>query len=321
MKKIAIIGECMIELNGQPFGAMRQTFGGDSLNSAIYLARSAKKQIEINYVSAMGTDPLSEGMMQRWEEEGVGCELVLRDPVRQPGLYLIQLDEQGERTFLYWRNQSAARYMLQHPRFPDVAEKLAGMNMVLLSGISLAILSPEDRTVLITLLKNLAKQGIEIAFDSNFRPALWPQNEAWKTVQENYQAVLQLCDVALVTYDDEATIWQDSSPEAALTRLKQSGVKKAILKLGSQGCLYQDFTKEDSKAELVATTPVSHVVDTTSAGDSFNAGFLSGYLTGLDLPSSCRRGHQLAGAVIQSKGAIVPISATQPITEQFIHID
>jgi len=321
IKKIALIGECMIELNGKPFGNMSQTFGGDSLNSAIYLARSAKQKIQVNYVTAMGTDPLSEGMVKRWQEEGIKTDLVLRDSVRQPGLYLIQLDEQGERTFLYWRDQSAARYMLQHKDFPALAEKLSHMDMVYLSGISLAILPDKDRHSLLVLLKSLSKKGIEIAFDSNFRPALWPQNEHWKTVREHYLTLLNICDLALVTYDDEQAIWQDASPEASLSRLKQAGVKKAVIKLGAQGCLYQDFTDERHHAERIDTTPIDRVVDTTSAGDSFNAGFLSAYLTGLPARTACTRGHQLAGAVIQCKGAIVPPIATHAITEKFTLTD
>ncbi|MGL5267177.1 MAG: PfkB family carbohydrate kinase, partial [Plesiomonas shigelloides] len=105
MKHIAIVGECMIELNGKPFGAMHQTFGGDTLNTAIYLSRGGKaninpNDIKVSYVTALGTDPISSGMLTRWQEEGVATELVLRDPTRTPGLYLIQLDDQGERTFL-----------------------------------------------------------------------------------------------------------------------------------------------------------------------------------------------------------------------------
>ncbi|WP_256710612.1 PfkB family carbohydrate kinase, partial [Mannheimia haemolytica] len=56
MKKLAILGECMIELNGEPFGEMHQTYGGDSLNTATYLARvSSPEQIEVRYISALGT--------------------------------------------------------------------------------------------------------------------------------------------------------------------------------------------------------------------------------------------------------------------------
>jgi len=141
MKHIAIIGECMIELNGKPFGSMHQTFGGDTLNAAVYLSRGCvannkPNEVKVSYVTALGNDPISTGMLTRWQEEGISTNLVLRDETRTPGLYLIQLDDQGERTFLYWRNQSAARYLLQHPNFRMVKQALTQVDAVFLSGIS-----------------------------------------------------------------------------------------------------------------------------------------------------------------------------------------
>ncbi|HAS6160030.1 TPA: sugar kinase [Vibrio vulnificus] len=320
MKHIAIIGECMIELNGKPFGSMHQTFGGDTLNAAVYLSRgceanSKPDEVKVSYVTALGNDPISTGMLTRWQDEGVATDLVLRDEIRTPGLYLIQLDEQGERTFLYWRNQSAARYLLQHPNFGMVKQALTQVDAVFLSGISLAILPEEDRISLLNLLVELKAQGVEIAFDSNFRPALWPRDDN-QTVKNVYQAMYQLTDVALVTFDDEQLIWGDETPEQTIGRLTSLGVGKCIVKLGADGCLVQDSTNQGSGTALapqaVPTQPVVQVVDTTSAGDSFNGGFLSAYLAGADLETSCQRGNALAGAVIQHRGAIIPKAFTQP---------
>jgi len=306
MKRIAIIGECMIELNGDPFGTMQQTYGGDSLNSAVYLARVAGQSITTHYVSALGSDAISDGMLKRWQLEGINTDYVMRDKARQPGIYLIQLDPQGERTFLYWRNQSAARYMLQHPQFTQVASSLKDADLVYLSGISLAILPAADRQKLLLLLQQLAENGVKIAFDSNYRPALWESADQARTC---YLQVLALTDIALVTDDDEQALWGDKSTTESVQRLQQSGVKKLILKMGPQGCLYHDFI--DRKSELIVTTPINDVVDTTSAGDAFNAGFLAGYLTDKPPRESALQGHQLAGTVIQHKGAIIPASATQ----------
>ncbi|MGF1702131.1 sugar kinase [Photobacterium makurazakiensis] len=305
MKRIAIIGECMIELNGAPFGAMHQTYGGDSLNTAVYMARTAGKSVNIDYISALGCDAISDGMLQRWQQEGINTDHVLRDKSRQPGLYLIQLDDQGERTFLYWRNQSAARYLIRHPDFAKVESHLQSVDMVYVSGISLAILPAEDRQQLVSLLGQLANNGVEVAFDSNYRPALW---ESANEARECYKQVLSFTSLALVTDDDEEALWGDISTQATIDRLQKAGVKQAVLKVGPKGCLYTDFNTDTP--ELIATTPVETVVDTTSAGDSFNAGFLSGYLTDKTPREAALQGHQLAGTVIQHKGAIIPSSAT-----------
>ena len=311
MKKLALIGECMIELNGEPFGMMRQTYGGDTLNTATYVARvSSPQQIKVSYVSALGTDKLSQGMIEHWQADGINTDLVLRDANRSAGLYLIQLDKQGERTFLYWRNQSAARYLLQHSDYAQVLSALQKVDMIYLSGISLAILPETDRTLLIEQLRELKKSGVEIAFDSNFRPKLW---DSLEQAQNCYKALLPLVDVALVTFDDEEMLWQDADEQATIARLSAFHIPKIIVKQGSLGAT----VCEHGKQHFVPTTPVKNVVDTTSAGDSFNAGFLAGYLQGKSLDICCQQGNQVAGIVIQHKGAIIDKSATEHLRHAF----
>ncbi|PHM71870.1 ribokinase [Xenorhabdus kozodoii] len=312
MRKIALIGEGMIELNGIPFGAMTQSYGGDVLNSAVYLARAGGVRFDVHFVTAMGTDPLSEGMISRWQQEGINTSFVLRDNARQPGLYLIQLDEQGERTFLYWRYNSAARYLLQHPDYPRLRRQLQDMDVLYLSGISLAILPDTDRQWLLIDLKQLSSEGKVIFFDSNYRPALWG-NET--QARECYQQMYAITDIALVTDDDEARLWGDTSIRESFHRLQSMGVKQAIIKAGERGCFYRDLNAtQHIKAQVV--TPV---VDTTSAGDAFNAGFIAGWLNGKSIHDSALMGHQLAGVVIQHKGAIVPQVATQEVTARFFN--
>ncbi|MDC9604757.1 sugar kinase [Xenorhabdus griffiniae] len=315
MRKIALIGECMVELNGIPFGAMTQSYGGDVLNSAVYLARAGGDILDVHFVTAMGTDPLSEGMISRWQQEGINTSLVLSDNTHQPGLYLIQLDEKGERTFLYWRNNSAARYLWRHPDYPFLRQQLQNMDVLYLSGISLAILPEHDRQLLLIDLNQLAAEGKLIFFDSNYRPALW-ENE--KQARECYQQMYAITDIALVTDDDEARLWGDSSIEESFNRLKRMGVKQAIIKAGERGCFYRDSSGCDA-TQHIETQPVTPVVDTTSAGDAFNAGFIAGLLNGKSIYDSALMGHQLARVVIQHKGAIIPQTATQPVTARFFN--
>ncbi|ABR74831.1 sugar kinase [Actinobacillus succinogenes] len=311
MKKIAILGECMIELNGKPFGQMRQTYGGDTLNTATYLARVTRKdQVDISYVSVLGKDNLSLAMLAHWQDDGINTDCVLLDQKRQPGLYLIQLDDKGERTFLYWRSQSAARYLLQHEGYAEVLTKLATVDMIYLSGISLAILPENDRTLLIKQLKNLKKTGVKIAFDSNYRPALW---DNLQQTQACYQALLSLVDLALVTFDDEQSLWQDENVQQTISRLAGLGIDTIVVKSGEDGAVFY----HNGETQQVVTEIVRQVVDTTSAGDAFNAGFLNGYLQQKSLFESCQRGNKLAGIVIQHKGAIIDKEATKHLIREF----
>jgi 2-dehydro-3-deoxygluconokinase len=307
-KRVALIGECLVELNGTPFGSLNQTFGGDSLNTAVYLARLAGRMMDIHYVSVLGTDALSDGMIQRWQAEGIDTSLVLRDSDHLPGLYLIQVDAGGERTFLYWRGESAARYLMRLSGFSRIATELGRMDWIYLSGISLAILPAEDRAKLLELLVQLAARGVALAFDSNYRAALWASRDAARAATT---ALLPAAKLLLVTFDDEHRLWGDDTPDATLTRLKASKVESIIIKLGPEGCLCW----HDNTVTKVRTSSVANVVDTTAAGDAFNAGFLAGWLTDRS-PHECGGiGNTLAGVVIQHQGAIIPAAAMPSFSE------
>jgi 2-dehydro-3-deoxygluconokinase len=307
-KRVALIGECLIELNGTPFSSLSQTFGGDTLNTALYLARLSGRTIDVKYVTVVGTDVLSDGMVQRWQAEGIDTTLTLRDPARRPGLYLIQVDARGERTFLYWRGESAARYLLQHSAYDHVAAELAEADVIYLSGISLAILPEEDRSILLGELTRLAARGTAVIFDTNYRPALWSSLESARAASSS---LLPATRLLFVTHDDEQRLWGDRSPEDTLRRLHAAKAAFVVVKLGAAGCLFSN----GATVTRVATTPVATVMDTTAAGDAFNAGFLAAWLQERSPEDCCRAANALAGEVIQHRGAIIPAGATPSLLQ------
>lgn len=119
-------------------------------------------------------------------------------------------------------------------------------------------------------------------------------------------------DIALVTFEDEQLLWQDAQPQDTIRRLHALGVKTVVVKLGAEGCLISE-TPEDEPVKIT-TTPVETVVDSTSAGDSFNGGFLSCYLAGGSIEEACHQGNTLARLVIQHHGAIIPKSITDTLS-------
>jgi 2-dehydro-3-deoxygluconokinase len=299
MKKIALLDECLVELNGIPFNSLQQTYGGDSLNTAVYLARLARGAIEVNYVTALGVDALSNGMIERWSSEGINTGMVLRDAQRLPGMYLIQVDAHGERTFLYWRGDSAARYLMRHPNFETIRRRLEQMDTVFVTGISLAILPPDDRAKLIDLLSQLAANGVSIIFDTNYRSRLWASaHDAQTTAARLFPSAT----ITFATFDDEHQLWGDNAPGTTISRLLADGARCVVLKNGAEGCTVAgvDFVK------AIPTNPVQRVVDSTAACDAFNAAFLAEWLNGQSLERCCRAGNLLAGVVIQHRGAIIP---------------
>lgn len=299
--KFAVIGECMVELSGQPFTNMRQNFGGDTINTAIYLKMLAKEKIDVSFVSSVGDDSLSKALMDKWQQLGINTSTVLINSNKQPGLYMIETDNYGERTFHYWRNDSAAKYLMQHADINVIFEKLSSYDAVYLSGISLAILSDQDCQLMLSQLKQLKKLGVKIIYDSNYRPALWQSVEYSKRISND---ILALSDLALFTFDDEKALWQDDSIESCRIRLQLTGVNELVLKDGANGCQYSNT----HTLVNYPTTPVVKVIDTTAAGDSFNAGFLALWLQSAPINQCAMAGNLVAGQVIQQKGAIVDIN-------------
>jgi 2-dehydro-3-deoxygluconokinase len=311
-KRVVLIGECLIELSGRPFGPLHQTFGGDSLNTALYLARLMRHTINVKYVTVVGTDALSDEMIRRWQDEGIDTALALRDPGRLPGLYLIQVDATGERTFLYWRRESAARFLLQHPGYRHVATELATADLIYLSGISLAILPEQDRSKLLDQLQRIAADGTGVVFDTNYRPALWSSADS---AHAALSVIFPITRLLFATYDDERRLWGDCSPEATLARLHAAKAPRVVIKLGSAGCLYSDGVT----VKKIGAVSVATVTDTTAAGDAFNAGFLAAWLEDRSPEDCCRAANALAGAVIQHRGAIIPASATPSFAQLMAH--
>jgi 2-dehydro-3-deoxygluconokinase len=307
---IAVIGECLIELCGAPFGTLHQSFGGDTLNTAVYLARLLRHAASIAYATAIGSDSLSDAMLERWQAEGLDTSLALRDPARLPGLYQIEVDEHGERRFLYWRQESAARYLLRHDELARVRQALSQVDLIYLSAISMAILPTEDRARLIDLLSSLAARGIPIAFDTNYRDSLWSSPQSARAAMS---AAAPASHFVFATFDDERRLWGDQTPDDTLARYRGAGVASVIIKLGPDGCLYGS----QSSALRFAAEHVPLVVDTTAAGDSFNAAFLAAWLSGRSPQDCCRIANALAAIVIQHRGAIIPATAT-PSLEQLL---
>lgn len=296
------IGECMIELQRSGSG-MDYRFGGDTLNSAVYMARLLDPaKVKVAYVTALGVDGMSAEMAASWEGEGIDTSCVLRLPDRLPGIYLIETDAGGERRFHYWRKDSAARHWLEAPDAGKVLLKLAAARMVYLSGISLAILSPADREILIAALAQCRARGGSVVFDNNYRPRLW---ESAEVAAEVYRRVLANCDIALLTLDDEQAIHGPGDALAAVERTRALGVSEVVVKCGAEPCLVW----ADGQAVSVAPAPVADVVDTTAAGDSFGAGYLAARLSGASAADAARAGHKLAGTVIRHRGAIIPRDA------------
>jgi 2-dehydro-3-deoxygluconokinase len=296
--RVRSIGECMIELSDLGDGKLSLAYGGDTLNTAVYLARLG---VPIDYATALGDDPWSEEMLAFWAREGVGTELVQRLPGRLPGLYMIKLGEGGERSFFYWRSAAAAREMLKAGEPDRLAAALHASRLLYFSGITLSILDEESRKRLLAIVARAKSEGALVAFDSNYRKRGWPDVE---TARAAMLEAFRLADIALPTFDDEQALHGDPDPEATARRVLALGPSEVAVKIGSEGAL---LAAGDRLTRIPAEKV--RVVDTTAAGDSFNAGYLAARLAGVEREVAGRAASRLAAVVVQHRGAVIPKEA------------
>ncbi|XHS78591.1 sugar kinase [Burkholderiaceae bacterium UC74_6] len=297
--RVALLGECMIELQGQAFGTLAQGFGGDTLNTAVYLARCGGAAFDVHYATALGDDGLSQGMLDRWQLEAVQTDLVQRLPGRLPGLYMIELDDQGERRFNYWRDSAAARAYFEAAITP-LEEQVASWDAFYLSGISLAILPPAGRERAFAVMARLRERGAAVIFDNNYRPRLWPDVAV---AREVFARAFELASCALITADDHQALMGLATLQEGVAAAQSLPSPELLIKRGAAPTLVR--AAGSTAWQEAETEAVPRVVDTTAAGDSFAAGYLSRRLAGADAVEAARYGNRVAGRVIQHRGALI----------------
>ncbi len=301
---ILCIGECMVELAPAGDGLFAMGFAGDTFNTAWYLRRLLPPAYDAGYLSAVGQDATSDRMLAFMADQGIGTAQVARLPGLGVGLYMIHLNG-AERSFSYWRNASAARQLAADDG--RLARALQGVQLAYLSGITLAILSPGDRDRLFAALNAAKAQGTRIAFDPNMRPALWPDAVSMRQTIAKGAA---LADIVLPSFDEEALHCADATPEATVQRYLALGAGMVVVKNGAAEVL----AGRGGQRWTYQPPPARQIVDTTAAGDSFNAGFLAAELAGATVEQAMSHGAAVAVRVIGARGALVAFAPDGVLT-------
>ena len=292
MTKIACLGECMIELREMADGHFSRGYGGDTLNTAVYLARLG---IAVDYVTALGDDPWSDEMIAGWAAEGIGTGQVARLPGRVPGLYIIQTDARGERRFLYWRDRRLPASSLMLPKLPTSSTRFPAMTCSTSQGSRCRCTATRG-----------APASLRCSTGPGSRDAASPSTPTSGRVagpivpsHRRHIAPLVRADIILASTEDVELLF---GPEGVQELLSHRSSAELVLKLATPTCRVISADRD----EEVRAEPVAAVVDTTAAGDSFAAAYIAARLSGAGPRDAAYAGHRLAGAVVQHPGAIIP---------------
>ncbi|MEO1199142.1 MAG: sugar kinase [Pseudomonadota bacterium] len=304
MVSIAVIGEPLVELcaDGKTAGLFRRQLGGDTLNMAVYLARLLGDTTSVRYVTRLGDDPLSDWIVAELAAEGIDVSAIRRMPGMVPGLSMIETDATGERSFTYWRSTSPARLMLSEA---DPAEQAAlTADILIFSGITLAVVGEAARARLISIARERAQKGTMVVFDTNYRPTLWATVDIARGAMRE---ALRAATLVMPSAEDLQTLrGLDALPHGqAHSVIAELTEAECVLKTGG-GPVLHCHAGQHREFLLDRSGPR---IDTTGAGDSFNAGFVAARLSGYDITSAIQFAHALASRVVAHRGAVIPADA------------
>ena len=286
------VGECMAELSYLKDNKYNLSFAGDTANTAIYLSRLGAKT---SYITAVGKDNLSNKMLKYLKNEKVLIKNILSYDKKTIGLYLIENDKKGEREFIYWRSDSAAKILFSNIDVIQFSKKFINFDAVYFSGITLSIYSAVNLNKFYLLLKILKKNNVKIYIDLNIRLKNWIDMHTADKIIKKFSL---LSNIIFVSKEDLISLKIKNFKNFILNYSRNAlvvyrqGDGKIIINKNKK--LYKYSIKFDKK-----------VVDTTGCGDAFNASFLINYFKRNDIDLCIKFAHNLGKQVAFTKGAII----------------
>ena len=296
--RLLAIGEVMAEIRPAAEGGFVLGFAGDTYNTAVYAAREMRHPGNVGYVTRIGREPLSKALLEQAAAEGLDVGHIAVDDDRNIGIYAVATDAHGERSFSYWRSQSAARRLFA---VEETALFMPPAEIIYLSGITLAILTPEARSRLFDRLAELREtNGTKVAFDSNFRPALWETAIARASMDRMWD----LTDIALPSMDDEMAISGVDAESAVIDRFAGRTWDGVAIKRGVRGPVSPFIAPSDMpdlrRQKRWSIPPPRRVTASIPS-------YLAAFLNGAGRSTACAPGTELAArGWSDSPGAIIP---------------
>ena len=293
---VCSIGEAMIEISNIKNSLYNQSFAGDTLNFCNYLD---KKKLNAFFLSAIGKSEINQSLLDFVKSKNISTKYIKQINQFEIGLYLIKNKDNGEKQFFYWRDESAAKQYFNNIDFLNLYKELKNFDYIYFSGITLSIIHISKLNNFIKLLKLLKSKKIKIVFDFNIRPTRWNK----KNLNNFFDSVLKFVDICFISGED-MSYWKNKNGIKSYEQIvRKYKLKHSIFRKNAKFTyVFLNKTRYVFKNKLLKT-----VVDTSGAGDGFNAAYLSNFIVNNDPVLALKAGSSLGSKIVMKKGAIVDV--------------
>ena len=293
---VCSIGEVMIEISNTKNRSYNQSFAGDTLNFCNYLD---KKKLNAFFLSAIGKSEINQSLLDFVKSKNISTKYIKQINQFEIGLYLIKNKDNGEKQFFYWRDESAAKHYFNNIDFLNLYKELKNFDYIYFSGITLSIIHISKLSNFIKLLNLLKSKKIKIVFDFNIRPSRWNK----KNLNNFLDSVLKYVDICFLSGED-MNYWKNKNNIKSYEQIvRKYKLKHSIFRKNAKFTyVFLNKTRYVFKNKLLKT-----VVDTSGAGDGFNAAYLSNFIVNNDPVLALKAGSSLGSKIVMKKGAIVDV--------------
>ena len=286
----------MIEISNIKNSLYNQSFAGDTLNFCNYLD---KKKLNAFFLSAIGKSEINQSLLDFVKSKNISTKYIKQINQFEIGLYLIKNKDNGEKQFFYWRDESAAKQYFNSIDFINLFKELKNFDYIYFSGITLSIIHVSKLNNFIKLLKLLKSKKIKIVFDFNIRPTRWNK----KNLNNFFDSVLKFVDICFLSGED-MSYWKNKNGIKSYEQIvRKYKIKHSIFRKNAKFTyVFLNKNKYVFKNKLL-----KKVVDTSGAGDGFNAAYLSNFIVNNDPILALKAGSTLGSKIVMKKGAIVDV--------------
>ena len=293
---VCSIGEAMLEISNIKNSLYNQSFAGDTLNFCNYLD---KKKLNAFFLSAIGKSEINQSLLDFVKSKNISTKYIKQINQFEVGLYLIKNKDNGEKQFFYWRDESAAKHYFNNIDFLNLYKELKNFDYIYFSGITLSIIHISKLNNFIKLLRLLKSKKIKIVFDFNIRPTRWNK----KNLNIFLDSVLKLVDICFLSGED-MNYWKNKNNIKSYEQIvRKYKIKHSIFRKNAKFTyVFLNKTRYVFRNKLL-----KKVVDTSGAGDGFNAAYLSNFIVNNDPVLALKAGSSLGSKIVMKKGAIVDV--------------